>query len=220
MVRARPLESHLPRVPPAKGAARSTSSRDSSASRTCSACRGAGQIITDPCRECSGAGYVQKERSVEVNVPAGVEDETRIRYQEQGEPGMSGGPRGDLYVVLHVAEHPFFERQGRDLYCVVPVSFPQAALGTEIPVPTLDGEHKLKVPEGTQSGTVFKLRNKGMPVVNSSARGDLFVDVRIETPKKLNKRQRELMQELAESIGVENKPQSRTLFSKVKDIFG
>jgi molecular chaperone DnaJ len=163
---------------------------------------------------------VLRQRSVDAKVPAGVEDGTRIRFSGLGEAGAFGGPAGDLYVVLHVKEHSFFEREGNDLHCVIPVSFTQAALGTEIVVPTLEGEHKLKVPEGTQSGTTLRIRSKGVPVLNGRGKGDLFVEVRVQTPSKINKRQRELLQELDGITPVENKPQKRTLLGKVKDIFG
>jgi molecular chaperone DnaJ len=136
-----------------------------------------------------------------------------------GESGAHGGPAGDLYIVLHVKEHPFFEREGNDLHCVIPVSFTQAALGTEIEVPTLEGEHNLKVPEGTQSGTAFRIRNKGVPVLNGRGKGDLYVEVRVQTPGKLSKRQRELLTELEGINPVENKPQRRSLLGKVKDMF-
>jgi molecular chaperone DnaJ len=163
---------------------------------------------------------VLRQKTVPVTVPAGVEDGTRIRYAGLGEAGYFGGPAGDLYIVLHVKEHPFFEREGNDLRCVIPVSFPQAALGTEIKVPTMDGEQTLKVPEGTQSGTTFRLRNKGVPVLNGHGKGDLYVEVRVQTPSKLTKRQRELLQELQGSTQMENRPERRTLLGKVKDMFG
>jgi molecular chaperone DnaJ len=160
-----------------------------------------------------------REHIVDVSVPAGVEDGTRIRYQEQGDSGPNGGPAGDLYVVLEVKPHPFFEREGKDLYCSVPISFSQAAMGAEILIPTLDGgEHKLKVPEGTQSATTFRVRGKGVPALQSSGKGDMYVKVRVQTPHKLTKRQRELLAELGETI--ENTPEPRSLFEKVKDIFG
>ena len=160
-----------------------------------------------------------KEHIIDVNVPAGVEDGTRIRYQEQGDAGPHGGHAGDLYVVLQVKPHPFFEREGKDLHCSVPISFSQAAMGAEIIIPTLDGgEHKLKVPEGTQSGTTFRVRGKGVPALQSSGKGDMYIKVRVQTPHKLTKRQRELLAELGETI--ENKPEPRSLFEKVKDIFG
>jgi len=191
-----------------------------SISRTCSACGGTGQVIADPCTKCNGRGIVLRQRSMEVKVPAGVEDGTRIRYAGHGEPGLYGGPGGDLYVVLHVKEHAFFEREGKDLHCVVPISFTQAALGTEIEIPTLDGVHKLKIPEATQSGTVFRIKGKGVPVLNGHGKGDLMIAVKVQTPTKLTKRQREILQELGENLRVENKPERRTLLSKVKDIFG
>jgi molecular chaperone DnaJ len=187
--------------------------------RTCGQCSGAGQIIKDPCPKCHGQGRLLRERTMDVQVPAGVEDGTRIRYSDQGEAGANAGPPGDLYIVLHVREHDFFEREGNDLYCAIPVSFPQLALGTEISVPTLYGEHKLKIPDGTQPGTRFRIRHKGVPVLNSSQKGDLYVEVRVQTPTKLNKRQRELLEELNSISSVENKPQ-KNLFNKVKDIFG
>ena len=191
-----------------------------SIARTCSTCQGAGSVITDPCAKCKGEGRVLRERTVDAKVPAGVEDGTRIRFSGLGEGGVHGGPPGDLYVVLHVREHPFFEREGNDLHCVIPISFAQAALGAELKVPTLEGESVLKVPEGTQSGTTLRIRSKGVPVLNGHGKGDLYVEVRVQTPGKLNKRQRELLQELEGTIRVENQPQRRTLLGKVKDIFG
>ncbi|MFZ3263032.1 MAG: molecular chaperone DnaJ [Terriglobales bacterium] len=190
-----------------------------SIARTCPTCQGAGSVITDPCPKCKGEARLLRERMVEAQVPAGVEDGTRIRFSGLGEAGAFGGPAGDLYVVLHVKEHSFFEREGNDLQCVVPISFSQAALGTEISVPTLEGEHKLKVPEGTQSGTSFRIRGKGVPVLNGHGKGDLFVEVRIQTPAKLSKRQRELLAEFGELTPVENKPQRRSLLGRVKDMF-
>jgi len=191
-----------------------------SIARTCPTCQGTGQVITDPCSKCKGEGRVLRQKSIEAKVPAGVEDGTRIRFAGLGEGGVHGGPAGDLYVVLHVKEHPFFEREGNDLHCVVPISFAQAALGAEITVPTLEGDHVLKVPEATQSGTTLRIRGKGVPVLNSRSKGDLYVEVRVQTPAKLSKRQKELLQELEGTIRVENKPERRTLLGKVKDIFG
>ncbi|HUQ49483.1 MAG TPA: molecular chaperone DnaJ [Terriglobales bacterium] len=191
-----------------------------SVARSCGRCAGTGQIVKDPCMQCKGAGRTQKESTLEVAVPPGVEDGTRIRYSEQGDAGTNGGPAGDLYVVLHVGEHEFFERENENLFCVVPVSFPQAALGAEITVPTLYGEHKLKVPEGTQSGTRFRIKSKGVPVLNGSGKGSLFVEIRVETPGKLNKRQRELLQELYTLSDMENTPRKGGLLDKVRDIFG
>ncbi|HEY0564675.1 MAG TPA: molecular chaperone DnaJ [Terriglobales bacterium] len=188
--------------------------------RTCPKCSGTGNVISDPCPTCKGDGRVLRERTISVNIPAGVEDGTQIRYRGQGEAGVNGGPAGDLFVVLRVAEHPVFERDGHDLHCVVPVSFPQAALGAEIEVPLLkDNVHTLKIPVGTQSGQEFRIKGQGVPVLNGRGRGDIIVTAVVQTPTKLNKRQRELLQEFAETIDVENKPHERTLFSKVKDIF-
>jgi len=191
-----------------------------SVSRTCPACHGGGTVITDPCPRCKGQGIVSRERVQEVKVPAGVEDGTRIRYSEFGDAGVHGGPPGDLYVVLHVKEHPFFVRDGKDLYCVLPISFPQAALGAEVKVPTLDGEYLLKIPEGTQSGKELRIRGKGVPVLNGHGKGDLVVRVVVHTPTRLTKRERELLQEIDAITRIENKPERPNLFSKVKDIFG
>lgn len=190
-----------------------------SISRTCPACQGMGSVIADPCSNCRGEGRVLQQKTIDAKIPAGVEEGTRIRFSGLGEAGTNGGPAGDLYVVLLVKEHPFFEREGNDLYCVVPISFPQAALGTEIKVPTLESEQTLKVPEGTQPGATLKIRGKGVPVLNGHGRGDLFVEIRVQTPGKLTKRQRELMQELQGLTPVENKPERRSLLGKVKDIF-
>ena len=190
-----------------------------SIARTCPTCQGAGSVITDPCASCKGEARVLKQKVVEVKVPAGVEHGTRIRFNGFGEAGAFGGPPGDLYVVLHVKEHAFFEREGNDLHCVIPVSFTQAALGAEIEVATLEGQHTLKVPEGTQSGTTLRIRNRGVPVLNGHGKGDLYVEVRVQTPAKLNKRQREILQELEGAVRVENRPERRTLLGKVKDIF-
>jgi molecular chaperone DnaJ len=192
-----------------------------SIARPCPTCHGNGRVISDPCSKCKGESRVMKEHQIDVSVPAGVEDGTRIRYQEQGDVGPNGGPAGDLYVVLEVKPHPFFEREGRDLHCSIPISFSQAAMGAEIVIPTLDGgEHKLKIQEGTQSGTTFRVRGKGVPALQSSGKGDMYVKVRVETPRKLTKRQRELMAELSETFSIDNKPEPRSLFEKVKDIFG
>ena len=191
-----------------------------SMARTCPTCQGVGSVITDPCPKCKGEGRVLRQRTVEAKVPPGVEDGTRIRFSGYGEAGMFGGPAGDLYVVLHVKEHAFFSREGNDLHCVIPISFTQAALGAEIKVPTLEGEQSLKIPEGTQSGTTFRIKNKGVPVLQGRGKGDMFVEVRSQTPTKLTKRQRELLQELDGLTRIENKPQRSTLVEKMKDIFG
>ena len=176
-------------------------------------------MISDPCTSCRGEGRVIQQKTIDAKIPAGVEDGTRIRFTGVGEAGVHGGPAGDLYLVLQVKEHAFFERQGNDLYCVVPISFTQAAAGTEIQVPTLEGEHTLKIPEGTQSGTILKVRGKGVPVLNGHGNGNLFVEVRVQTPTKLTKRQRELLQELQTISQVENKPQRTSILGKMKDMF-
>lgn len=190
-----------------------------SIARTCPSCQGMGTVISDPCTKCKGEGRTIQQKTVDAKIPAGVEHETRIRFSGLGEAGVNGGPQGDLYVVLHVKDHPLFEREGNDLHCVVPISFSQAALGAEIQVPTLEGEHSLKIPEGTQSGTRLKIRGRGVPVLNGHGKGDLFVDVRVQTPTKLSKHQRELLQELQGNTPVENKPERRSLLGKVKEMF-
>ncbi len=170
--------------------------------------------------QVQGRGRLLHQRTVEAKIPAGVEDGTRIRFSGGGEVGPFGGPAGDLYVVLHVKEHPFFVREGNDLHCVVPISLAQAAIGAEIRVPTLEGEHMLKVPDGTQPGTMFRVRNKGVPVLNGHGKGDLYVEVRVQIPTKLNKRQKELLQELESTAKIDNQPVMRSLLGKVKDMFG
>ena len=190
-----------------------------SVARTCSVCGGTGTLIVDPCATCKGQTVVQMQHSILVKVPAGVEQDTRIRYQGEGESGRFAGPAGDLYVVLNVKAHKFFERDGDDLHCVLPISFPQAALGTELEIQTLEGTATIKVPEGTQSGKEFKLRGKGVPHLNSSGKGDLIVEIRVQTPGKLTKQQKELLKQLSETMVVENTPHSRGLFDKVKEMF-
>jgi molecular chaperone DnaJ len=189
-----------------------------SVARTCPVCSGTGSVIRTPCTTCRGDSRVTREHKILVKVPAGVEQDTRIRYSGEGEAGRFNGPAGDLYVVLDVKAHKFFERDGDDLHCVLPISFPQAALGTELELETLDGTETIKVPEGTQSGKEIKLRGKGVPHLNSHGKGDLIVELRVQTPK-LNKQQKELMKQLAETITVENTPHARGLFSKVKEMF-
>jgi molecular chaperone DnaJ len=187
--------------------------------RTCSTCGGTGKLIVDPCKKCKGQGRVRRERTVTVKVPAGVEEGARILYSGEGEAGVYDGPPGDLYVVLHVKEHSFFQREGSDLHCVIPISFTQAALGTEIHVPTLEGEHRLQVPEATQTGTILRLRNKGVPVLNGHGRGNLYVELKVQTPAKLSQRQRELLAELENEDAIDNKPVDRGFIDKVKDMF-
>lgn len=191
-----------------------------SVSRPCPRCNGAGRIIADPCTRCKGETRILQERSIEVSVPAGVEENTRMRYQDQGHAGMNGGPPGDLYVFLAVKPHPFFEREGKDLFCSVPISFTQAALGAEIMIPTLEGDHKLKVPEATQSGTVLKIRGKGVAALRGGGKGDIHVHVRVQTPSKLTRQQRQLLEDLGAASKTENKPDARGMFEKVKETFG
>ena len=190
--------------------------------RTCPACQGAGQIVKERCTECRGQGRVEKERTIELRIPPGVDTGTRLRVQGEGEPGPNGGPTGDLYVVLDVKEHPYFERRGADLYCTIPISITQASLGVELQVPGLGGEEKLKIPEGTQSGAVFRVRGKGLADPHGGGKGDLYYHVRVLTPTKLTREQRKLIEQLGTSLKVENKPAERgsSLFDKVKDIFG
>lgn len=189
-----------------------------SVARTCGACRGTGRIIKNPCANCKGAGRVEREKSMEVKIPAGVETGSRLRVQGEGEAGTNGGPSGDLYVVIHVSEHEQFERQGSNLYSSVPISFAQAALGSEVAVPTLSSTEQLKVPAGTQTGTVFRLKGHGMPVLGGRGRGDLFVAVTVVTPKTLTREQRRILEQLAE---VESQDlEDKGLMDKVRDIFG
>lgn len=190
-----------------------------SIARTCSACGGTGSVVSDPCKTCRGDGRLEREHKISVKIPAGVEDGTRIRYQGEGDKGRTGGPSGDLYIVLTVKPHKFFERDGHNLHCQIPISFAQAALGAEITIPTLEGDAALKVPEGTQSGREFRMRNKGVPYLNEHGRGDLIAQVVVQTPKKLTKAQKELLHQLAETMEVENTPTPRGLFEKVKEIF-
>lgn len=186
--------------------------------RTCPNCSGKGKIIKNPCKNCRGAGRVEKERTLEIKIPAGVETGSRLRVNGEGESGENGGPTGDLYVVIHVAEHETFERQGANLYSAVPITFAQAALGAEIKVKTLDGEEELKIPAGTQTGTVFRVKTQGMPVLGGRGKGDLFVAATLITPKTLNKEQRKLLEQLAEIEDTEF--QDESFMDKVRNIFG
>ena len=189
-----------------------------SVARTCETCRGTGRIIKTPCDTCKGAGRVENEKTLDVKIPAGVETGSRLRLQGEGEAGAQGGTPGDLYVVIHVGEHEQFERQGSNLYSSVPISFAQAALGSEITVQTLDAEQQLKIPAGTQTGTVFRVKGQGMPVLGGRGRGDLFVSVTVVTPTTLTREQRRLLEQLSE---VETKDlEDKGLMDKVRDIFG
>lgn len=185
--------------------------------RTCANCSGKGSVIRHPCKDCRGQGRVEKERFLEIKIPAGVDTGSRLRIGGEGESGVNGGPPGDLYVVIHVKEHDTFERQGANLYSAVPVTFAQAALGTDIKVNTLDGEEDLKIPAGTQTGTVFRIKSKGMPALDGRGRGDLFVAVTLITPKTLTKEQRKLLEQLAEIEDTEFSDES--FIDKVRNIF-
>jgi molecular chaperone DnaJ len=186
--------------------------------RTCPSCHGRGQVIEDPCPKCSGSGRVMRERTLSVNVPAGVEDGTRIRLAGEGEAGLRGGPQGDLYIFLSLAPHQFFQRDGADLHCRVPISMVTAALGGGFEVPTIDGgKTRVKVPEGTQSGRRFRLVGKGMPVLRARETGDMYVQVLVETPQSLTKRQKELLQEFEQQSSHDTQPEAAGFFTKVKD---
>jgi len=186
--------------------------------RTCPNCQGRGQSIDSPCPSCSGSGRVTRERTLAVNIPAGVEDGTRIRLAGEGEAGVRGGPPGDLYIFLSIGAHPFFQRDGADLHCRVPVSMVAAAMGGECEVPTIDGgKTKVKVPEGTQSGRRFRLQGKGMPVLRARQSGDMYVQVVVETPQKLTKKQRELLAEFDRLSSTETQPESSGFLGKVKE---
>ncbi|MDP2681250.1 MAG: molecular chaperone DnaJ [Deltaproteobacteria bacterium] len=190
-----------------------------SISRPCSHCRGEGTIIKDPCAECSGMGRVREIKSLNVKVPPGVETDTRLRFSAEGEGGIHGGPPGDLYIIINVKPHPIFQRQNDDIICEVPVSFPQTSLGCEIDVPTLEGSVKLKIPAGTQSGKVFRLKNKGIASLRTGQRGDQNVIIKVETPTRLTSRQKELMEEFARISGEETNPIKNNFLEKVRNLF-
>ena len=186
--------------------------------RTCPTCHGRGQVIDDPCKVCGGGGRVTRERTLSVNIPTGVEDGTRIRLAGEGEAGLRGGPPGDLYIFLEVAPHEFFQRDGADLHCRVPISMSSAALGGEFEVPAIDGSKvRVKVPAGTQTGRRFRLGGKGMPVLRSKQTGDMYVQVAVETPQNLTKRQRELLAEFEKLSSEQTQPESASFFSRVKE---
>ena len=185
-------------------------------SRTCPECKGLGQVIREPCPACQGQGRGRQEKVLGIKIPAGVEEGMRLRVSGEGESGAYGGPAGDLYVVLHVREHSYFEREGSDLYCTVPLSIAQAALGTDIKVPTLKGQERLRIPEGTQSGSVFRMRGLGMPRVDEGGRGDLYVRVQVMVPTNLSREQRRLLESLGAAVHVDNKPLVRHAEGRVK----
>jgi molecular chaperone DnaJ len=183
-------------------------------STTCGQCYGQGQIITDPCDECQGTGQIKRERRVDVKIPPGVDTGSRLRLRGEGEPGQGGGPPGDLYVVIHMEPHDFFERHEDDIVCQIPISFAQAALGARFQVPTLEGEKDLQIPEGTQSGSLFHLRGAGMPRLRGHGRGDQVVQVLVKTPTHLSKHQKELLREFAEVSGEEIAPRKKGFWKK------
>ncbi len=188
-------------------------------SQTCPRCRGVGQIIEKPCRECDGEGRVEKPSRIKLKIPAGIAEGSRLRSSQNGEAGIRGGAHGDLYVVIHIREHAVFQREEDNLYCEVPIAFSLAALGGEVPVPTLDGKAHVKVPAGTQSGQVFKLRGKGIVHVNGRERGDLLARVIVEVPTRLNSEQRQKLEEFAGLCGDENTPMHKTFFDRAKEFF-
>jgi molecular chaperone DnaJ len=196
--------------------------------RTCPQCRGAGKIISKPCQSCRGVGHVTRERKITVKIPAGIATGQQLRLQGEGEAGGAGGPAGNLYVVVHVQEHEYFRRDGLNLFCEIPVNFTTVTLGGEIQVPTLEGIDNVKVPEGTPTGTTLRLRGKGMPDVNGHGRGDLFATVQVQTPRKLSKEQRQVLEQLARTLPKEqfqprkhqDEQDERNLFDRVKDMFG
>ena len=187
--------------------------------QTCPRCRGTGQAISNPCKACGGEGRMEGRTRIKLKIPAGIDDGSRLRSSRNGEAGMRGGPPGDLYVVIHIKEHEVFEREDDNLYCEVPIRFTTAALGGEVSVPTLEGKAALKIPAGTQSGTTFKLRGKGVPTLNSSQRGDLMVRVLVEVPSKLDSEQRRKLEEFADLCGEENTPLHKSFFEKAKEWF-
>ncbi|MFW0778050.1 MAG: molecular chaperone DnaJ [Rickettsiales bacterium] len=187
--------------------------------RTCTSCQGMGKVIKDPCKTCAGSGRVRKEKTLSVSIPAGVEEGTRIRLANEGEVGMRGGPAGDLYIFISVKPHPLFKRDGADIHCVVPIPMTTAALGGSIEAPTIDGTRvKVNIPEGTQAGHQMRLRGKGMSVLRTSHRGDMYIHTKVETPVKMNKKQKDLLKEF-DKAGGHTSPESESFFAKVKDFW-
>lgn len=188
--------------------------------RTCNRCDGQGSVVTDPCTECQGAGAVRKTSNLQIKIPGGVDSGSRLKLRGEGEAGPVGGIAGDLYVTIQVGEHPLFERQNNEVICELPISFPQAALGADIEAPTLEGKIKMKVPAGTQSGSIFRLRGKGIVDLRGRGRGDQLVRIVVETPTDLGAKQKELLEEFARLNGGEVHPISKGFFDKVKELFG
>jgi molecular chaperone DnaJ len=190
-----------------------------SVSKTCSQCNGEGKVVESPCPECRGAGTIRDRKTISVKVPPGVESGIRLKLSGEGGQGTKGGTNGDLYVVISVREHSLFRREDNNVICEIPISYTQAALGCEIEIPTLDGKVSLKIPEGSQSGTIFRLRGKGVPVLQGYGRGDHLVVVKVETPTNLNKQQRDLLEELGRISGEDVNPMGKSFFAKVMDLF-
>jgi molecular chaperone DnaJ len=191
-----------------------------SIAKTCGQCQGQGSVLRDPCGGCRGAGMVRRQHTLSVRIPPGVDTGSRLKLRGEGETGTNSAPAGDLYVVVHVREHPLFSRDGNDVTCDVPIGFTQAALGAEIDVPTPHGKMRIKIPAATQSGSVFRLKGKGVPDVRGYGHGDALVRVLVETPKKLSAKQRELLEEFARISGEEVHPIAKGFFDKVKEMFG
>ncbi|MCP4381007.1 MAG: molecular chaperone DnaJ [Hyphomicrobiales bacterium] len=188
--------------------------------RTCPTCHGRGEVIADPCVACNGSGRATEERKLSVNIPAGIEDGTRIRLAGEGEAGLRGSPAGDLYIFLSIGPHEFFQRDGADIFCRVPISVTTAALGGGFEVPTINGgKTRVKVPEGVQTGKQFRLKSKGMPVMRTTKVGDMYIQVVVETPRNLSRRQRELLEEFEQGSSAENNPESTGFFARVRDFF-
>jgi len=187
--------------------------------RTCSHCGGTGQIIKNVCRDCRGEGARQVNKRLKVSIPAGIADGNRLRVSGEGQPGVNGGPQGDLYIFFTVKEHPVFERHENDLHCTIPINIAQAALGDEIEIPTLEGPHKLAIPEGVQNGTELRVKGKGVPEVQGRGRGDLIAHIMVKVPTKLSKDQRRLFEQLSDTLPVNNEPHEKGLLAKVKDYF-
>ena len=188
--------------------------------KTCDVCRGEGKIIVNPCATCNGKGKVKKSVKIKLNIPAGIDDGQTISLRGEGEPGSKGGPAGDLFVTVKVRVHPLFKRQGNDVICEIPITFVQAALGSELEVPTLDGKVKYTIPEGTQTGTVFRLKNKGVPFLRGNGRGDQYIKVDIDVPKKLNDKQKAVLKSFADISGDDVHEQRKSFFNKMRDALG
>ncbi|MDD7293980.1 MAG: DnaJ C-terminal domain-containing protein, partial [Oscillospiraceae bacterium] len=186
--------------------------------RPCSRCGGRGEIVTNPCSKCKGSGRIRNTANLELNIPAGINDSETIRISGKGDAGLNGGPSGDVYVTVQMQSHPLFERDGSDVYCDIPITYAQAVLGAEITVPTIDGDVKYEIPEGTQSGTKFRLRGKGVKMLRQDARGDQYVTVTVEVPKKLTKKQKDLLRDFDDSLDDKNHSKRESFFDKLSKL--